>query len=50
VLNNYAEFLNMNGRKAEARTLAAQAKDVLRDSARRNGLGMTVDASALRAK
>jgi superfamily I DNA/RNA helicase len=50
VLNNYAEFLNMNGRKAEAKTLAAQAKDVLRDSARRNGLGMTVDASALRSK
>ena len=49
VLNNYAEFLNMNGRKAEARTLAAQAKDVLRESARRNGLGMTVDASALRS-
>jgi tetratricopeptide (TPR) repeat protein len=50
VLNNYAEFLGMNGRKAEAKTLAAKARDVLRDSARRNGLGMTVDASALRPK
>ena len=50
VLSNYAEFLHMSGRKAEARTLAAQANDVLRDSARRNGLGMTVDASALRPK
>jgi tetratricopeptide (TPR) repeat protein len=50
VLTNYAEFLHMNGRKAEAKTLAAQAKEVLRDSARRNGLGTTVDASALRSK
>jgi hypothetical protein len=48
VLSNYAAFLRMNGRKAEAKTVEAQSKEVLRDSARRNGLGMTVDASALR--
>jgi pentatricopeptide repeat protein len=48
VLFNYAEFLRANGRKAEAKALAAQSEEVLRNSARRNGLGMTVDASALR--
>jgi tetratricopeptide (TPR) repeat protein len=50
VLFNYSAFLRANGRKAEARTLEVQSKDVLRDSAYRNGLGMTVDASTLRAK
>jgi hypothetical protein len=48
VLSNYAAFLRANGRKAEAKALAAQSKEVLRDSAHRNGLGMTVDTSGLR--
>jgi tetratricopeptide (TPR) repeat protein len=48
VLLNYAAFLRKIGRKGEAKTLEARSKEVQRDNARRNGLGMTVDASALR--
>src|SRR5438067_1532701 len=50
VLLNYAEFLRASGRKAEAKTLEAQSRSVLLESARRNGLGLTVDVSTLRAK
>ena len=48
VLLNYAGFLRQSGRKAVAKTLAARANATLRDHARTNGRGMTVDVSAFR--
>jgi tetratricopeptide (TPR) repeat protein len=48
VLLNYAGFLRASGRKAAAKTLAARANATLRDHARINGIGMTVDVSAFR--
>ncbi len=50
ILGNYAGFLRRNGRKQESLALEAQSKEVLRDSARRNGMGFTVDAAALPLK
>jgi tetratricopeptide (TPR) repeat protein len=47
VLGNYAQYLRDTGRKAESKRLAVRARDILRQSARRNGEGMTVDASDL---
>jgi tetratricopeptide (TPR) repeat protein len=44
----YAKFLRDSGRKAAAKTLEAQAHSVLRDHARTNGTGMTVDVSSFR--
>ena len=48
MLHNYAGFLRDTGRKSEAKKLEAHSKEVLRDGARRNGAGMTVDVSAFR--
>jgi tetratricopeptide (TPR) repeat protein len=50
MIYNYALFLRKNGRKAEAKTLEAQSRAVIRESAQRNGAGMTVDVSAFRPK
>lgn len=46
VLANYARFLRDTGRKPESKRLAAQSREILRDSGRRNGAGMTMDAAA----
>jgi len=46
ILHNYALFLKDTGRKSEAKTVEARSRSVLQESARRNGLGMTVDVSA----
>ena len=48
MLHNYAGFLRDCGRKSEAKALESRARDVIRQSARRNGAGMTVDVSAFR--
>lgn len=48
VLLNYAGFLRLAGRKHEAKNLEARAHTVLRDNARTNGRGMTVDVSSFR--
>ncbi|HEV3201339.1 MAG TPA: tetratricopeptide repeat protein [Bryobacteraceae bacterium] len=48
VLLNYAGYLRRSGRKAVAKTLAARANALLRDHARTNGNGMTIDVSAFR--
>lgn len=50
MLHNYALFLRDCGRKAEAKTLEAQSRAVIEESALRNAAGMTVDASAFRRK
>jgi tetratricopeptide (TPR) repeat protein len=50
MLHNYADFLSETGRKSEARKLEAHSKEVLRESARRNGTGMTVDVSSFRQR
>jgi tetratricopeptide (TPR) repeat protein len=50
MLHNYALFLRDCGRKAEAKTLEAQSRAVIRESAQRDGTGLTVDASAFRRK
>jgi tetratricopeptide (TPR) repeat protein len=48
VLLNYAGFLRTTGRKAEAKRLEGKANTALRDNARTNGRGMSVDVSAFR--
>lgn len=48
LLLNYAAFLRQTHRKSEAKKVAARAQLMLRDSARRNGAGLTVDISAFR--
>jgi tetratricopeptide (TPR) repeat protein len=45
-----ARRLGKSGHKPEARKLEAKARSVLRQNARTNGVGMTVDASDLRPK
>jgi tetratricopeptide (TPR) repeat protein len=50
MLYNYARFLRDSGRKAEAKTLEAQSRAVIRESEQRNAAGMTVDVSAFRRK
>jgi tetratricopeptide (TPR) repeat protein len=50
VLANYAEFLRRTNRSSLAKKFAAQSAAVLRDNARRNGVGMTVDVSSLRGQ
>jgi tetratricopeptide (TPR) repeat protein len=47
VLANYAHFLRETGRKPESKRLEAQSREILRDSGRGNGAGMTVEAAAL---
>jgi tetratricopeptide (TPR) repeat protein len=50
VMSSYSGFLKRAGRKSEARSLSARAKEAMHDAARRNGVGMTVDASTLRGR
>jgi tetratricopeptide (TPR) repeat protein len=50
MLYNYARFLRDCGRKAEAKTLEAQSRVIVRESEQRNAAGMTVDVSAFRRK
>lgn len=46
LLANYAEFLKRTGEKSRAKAMEQQAHSLARDNGRRNGLGLTVDASA----
>ena len=48
LLSNYAVFLRQSHRKGEAKKMAARSESVLRESARKDGAGLTVDASAFR--
>lgn len=48
LLANYAACLRLAGDKAQAKPLEAQARQILRDSDRRNGIGAVVDISELR--
>ena len=48
LLSNYAAFLRQTNRKSEAKKVAALSQTVLRENARRNGTGLTVDISAFR--
>ena len=50
LLANYAGYLRQAGEKSQAKTFQAQADRILQDSARRNGLGVRVDISTLRAR
>jgi tetratricopeptide (TPR) repeat protein len=46
VLHNYATFLRRAGRKSEARVLETRSKQVLRQAARCNGTGETIDVTS----
>jgi tetratricopeptide (TPR) repeat protein len=48
VLLRYAAFLRASGHKREAKAVEASSRMVERDIARRDGVGLTVDASAFR--
>lgn len=48
LLSNYAAFLRLTNRKGEAKKVAALSQTVIRENARRNGTGLTVDISAFR--
>jgi tetratricopeptide (TPR) repeat protein len=48
-LAGYAEVLRKQGRKREAKALETRSRRMQEDSRRRNGVGLTVDASALRS-
>ena len=50
VLANYAFCLRRTGEKAQAKAVQAQAVQILKDSALRNGIGATIDITALRSK
>jgi tetratricopeptide (TPR) repeat protein len=50
VLLRYAAFLRSSGHKREAKDVEARSQIVERNIARRDGVGMTVDASAFRGK
>jgi tetratricopeptide (TPR) repeat protein len=47
-LSNYAKFLRKTGRKAEAKPLESRAGNIMKDNARTNGRGMTIDVSSFR--
>ncbi len=49
-LAGYAEVLRKQGRKREAKAMEARSRRLEQDSRRRNGVGITVDVSALRSK
>jgi tetratricopeptide (TPR) repeat protein len=49
-LMSYSVVIRKTGRKAEAKKLESRATAVLKDNARINGSGMTVDVSAFRFK
>ena len=48
LLANYAASMRLAGDKSQAKPLEAQARQILRDSDHRNGLGAVVDISELR--
>lgn len=48
VLANYAEFLRRSGEKSKAKAMRQEADTLLRDNARRNGRGLTIDVTAFR--
>jgi tetratricopeptide (TPR) repeat protein len=48
ILVDYAVFLRECGEKSRAKKLEAEGRAVLREFARANGIGLTVDASVLR--
>jgi tetratricopeptide (TPR) repeat protein len=50
MLHNYAAFLRESGHKAEAKTLEAQSRAVIRENAQQNAVGLTMDASAFLGK
>ena len=50
VLLRYATFLRATGHKREAKAVEARSEIVERNIARRDGVGLTVDASAFRGK
>jgi tetratricopeptide (TPR) repeat protein len=50
LLSNYAAFLRQTNRKNEAKKVAARSQAVLRENARRNGAGLTVDISSFRSQ
>jgi tetratricopeptide (TPR) repeat protein len=47
ILGNYALHLRATGNKSKAKSLEARSAAILRDTRRRNGIGVTVDAAAL---
>lgn len=47
ILGNYARHLRATGDKSKAKALEARSAAILRDTRRRNGIGVTVDAAAL---
>jgi tetratricopeptide (TPR) repeat protein len=48
ILDNYARYLRQTGDKRRSRDLAARAARILKENARRNGIGATVDVAAFR--
>lgn len=48
LLGNYASFLRKVNRKNEAKKMAERAQSILRESGRRNGVGLTIDAASFR--
>lgn len=49
IFQRYAAFLRAQGHKREAKRLEARSKTAYRESARRNGAGMIIDAADFRA-
>jgi hypothetical protein len=47
ILGNYAHHLRLIGDKSRSKAMAAKSDEILRDSRRRNGLGLVVDVSTL---
>jgi tetratricopeptide (TPR) repeat protein len=50
ILGRYARHLKENGDKEKSKVLAARSAEILRETARRNGIGTMVDVSALQRK
>jgi hypothetical protein len=50
LLVNYASYLHEDGQKSRAKALRAKASQILKDAGRRNGIGATIDVSALKGK
>jgi tetratricopeptide (TPR) repeat protein len=50
LLGNYAALLREGGDKSRAKILETQSTQILKDSRRRNGLGVVVDINSLRPK
>jgi hypothetical protein len=48
VLAWYAIYLRQTGDKARAKAMEAQSSQILKESGRRNGVGLLIDVTALR--